>query len=296
MDNIFIKKLNFGLWYVTHLKQLRLAVIIFLNIASAACWVYTIHGFAYYIMYGMKEDEVIVKEMINSKTIDHSYLMQLGAKDLILYPVTVLSSIDKKNDFVVQIKNVNPKIWARFDYYFLIGTQKTKKQSGFIFPNEIKYFLALAQESLTDSTNAQLVIENLKWQRINSHKISDWPSYYNAHLNITSTDAKFISASQSELSQELSLNQLSCYTNNKTVFNYWKVDYSILLFSNNTVIHVNKYTLMDFMSGQTRLIELSLLGNIKHVDKVEVIPEINIMDDDIYIKYKGEVRPRQDNN
>jgi len=41
------------------------------------------------------------------------------------------------------------------------------------------------------------------------------------------------------------------------------------------------------MSGENRPVQLSWPGNISRIDRVEIIPEINIMDDNIYIKYEG---------
>lgn len=291
LEGLSVNKLNFGLWYVEHIKQLRMIIIIILIIIASISWTYTIYGFAYYIARGMNEDEIMAKQLVETKGIDHNYLSQSAAKDLIIYPVQVLLSTNKKYDLLVQIKNTNLKSWGNFDYSFLINNQKTKQQSGFIFPGETKYLIALAQDFSYQPSGVQLVIENLSWSRINQHQISDWQDYYNSHLNIINTDAKFVPSNQSGLSQKLELNQLSFNSYNKTPFNYWQVDYLILLFNNNAVINVNKYTLMDFMSGQTRLIQLSWQGSIGRVDEVKIIPEINIMDENNYIKYEGKVQP-----
>jgi len=44
------------------------------------------------------------------------------------------------------------------------------------------------------------------------------------------------------------------------------------------------------MSGQTRLIQLNWPDSISRVDEVKIIPEINIMDNNIYIKYEGKTQ------
>jgi hypothetical protein len=43
------------------------------------------------------------------------------------------------------------------------------------------------------------------------------------------------------------------------------------------------------MSGQKKSVEISWPGDLGWVDSVEIIPEINIMKDDIYIPYQGGV-------
>ncbi|MEK7203359.1 MAG: hypothetical protein AAB653_03520 [Patescibacteria group bacterium] len=290
LEGLSVNKLNFGLWYVEHIKKLRLIMIIFLIVISITSWAFTIYGFAYYIARGMNEDEIMVRQLVEINTIGHDYLARLFVNNLIMYPAQILPSTNKKYDLLAQIKNNNPKSWGKFNYYFLVNNQKTKQQSDFILPGESKYLFALAQDFSYQPAGVQLVIENLNWQKINQHQIADWQDYYNSHYNIINTDIKFIPASRSELSQKLGLNQLSYNSYNKTPYNYWQVDYSILLFSNNTIINVNRYTLMYFMSGQTRLIQLSWPGNIGRVDEVKIIPDINIMDKNIYIKYEGKVQ------
>lgn len=285
-EGLSIDKLNFGLWYVEHIKHLRLIGIIILIIISVVSWLYTIYGFANYYIRGVKEDETMMKQLLETKIIDHSYLAQSVNKDLIIYPAQVLQSSNKTYDLLVQARNTNSKLYGEFNYYFLFNGQKTKQQSGFILPEETKYLFVLAQEFSYQPTDVQLVVENLKWSRLN-RKITNWQDYYNTHFNIINSDIKFVPASQSELSQ----NQLSYNSYNKTPYNYWSVDYLILLFSGNAVINIEKYTLADFMSGQTRLIQLNWLGNIGRVDEVKIIPEINITDQNIYIKYEGEVLP-----
>ncbi|MDO9399576.1 MAG: hypothetical protein Q7T79_02750 [bacterium] len=285
-DGLSINKLNFGLWYVEHIKQMRLILIFILIIISAISWIYTIYSFTYYFVRGIKEDEIMIQQLIETKGLDHSYLVQMAAKDLVIYPAQALLSTNKKYDLLVQIKNINLKFWGKFDYYFLVNGKKTKQQSGFIFPGESKYLFVLAQDFSYQPTDVQLVVENSKWSRID-RQITNWQDYYDTHLNIINTDVKFIPAGQNELSQKLELNQLSYNSYNKTPYNYWFIDYLILFFSNNTVININKYTLTDFMSGQTRLIQLSWPGNIGRVDEVKIIPDINILDKNIYIKYKG---------
>ncbi|MFH1233852.1 MAG: hypothetical protein V1649_04375 [Patescibacteria group bacterium] len=290
LEGLSVNKLNFGLWYVEHIKQLRLILPIVLIIISVISWAYTIYGFTYYIARGMNEDEIMARQLVETTGVDHSYIAQLSSKNLIIYQAQVLPSTNKKYDLLVKIKNINLKSSGKFNYYFLINDQKTKQQSGFIFPNETKYLVALAQNFSYQPVGVQLVIENLNWSKINQHQIADWLDYYNSHLNIINTDIKFIPPIQNELSQKLGLNQLSFNSYNKTPFNYWQVDYLILLFSNNTIVNVNKYTLTDFMSGQTRLIQLSWPDSIGRVDEVKIIPEINIIDDNIYIKYEGKAQ------
>ncbi|MFA6306217.1 MAG: hypothetical protein WCV70_00390 [Patescibacteria group bacterium] len=286
-EGITTKQLEIGLWYVEHKKQLRMALIGFLILVSAVSWVYTIYGFANYIARGMSEDDILLKQMVQVNSVGHDYIKQVGAKDLILGPVEIIRSSDKKYDLYTRLKNDNPKWWVEFDYYFTAAGRQTEKNKGYILPDEVKYLAALAEDFPYYPEGAQLVVENISWQRINQHEIADWDAYRTSHLNITSTDLKFIPAYASPLSEKLGLNQLSFKAINQTAYNYWSVGFVILLYAGDRITGINHYIINDFMSEQERYVEISWPGDLGRADRAEIIPEINIMADNIYIKYEG---------
>lgn len=288
-EGITTKQLEAGLWYVEHKQLLRRILYGFLIVVAAVSWTYTIYGFAYYLARGMDEDRIMVKQLVETNNIGHSYVLQISAKELAVTPVQVIRSADRKYDLYVQARNNNQDWWAEFDYYFITEGSQTEKAHGYILPSEAKYIFALAQDFNNSPAAATLVMENVKWQRISPHQIQDWSDYYKKHLAILSTDIKFTPAGSSPLSEKLNLNQLIFNVSNNTAFNYWETGFTILLYQAGSLVNINHYILNDFMSGQKRFVEISWSGAIGWVDKVEIIPEINIMKDDIYIKYEGGV-------
>jgi hypothetical protein len=286
-EGITTKQLEIGLWYIEHKKQLKTALVGFLILISAISWVYTIYGFAYYIARGMSEDEILVKQLAQVNSVGHDYVMQVSAKDLALSSVEIIKSADKKYDLYVKLQNDNQKWWAEFDYYFTAAGRQTEKTKGYILPEDVKYLAALAEDFSYFPEDSRLVIENISWRRINQHQISDWNAYRASHLNIASSDLKFVPANASPLSEKLGLNQLSFNAINHTAYNYWNIGFVILLYTGDRITAINHYVLNDFMSEQKRLVEISWPGDLGRADRVEIIPEINIMKDDIYIKYEG---------
>lgn len=286
-EGITTRELEAGLWFVEHKQLLRKILYGFLILTGAISWSYTIYGFAYYLARGMSEDEILTKQLVAAGSVGHDYISQISARELAIRPVEIIKSADNKYDLYVQIVNNNQRWWAEFDYYFIAAGKQTEKISGFILPTEAKYFLALAQNFANPPTQASLVIDNLRWRRLNAHQIPDWNDYFKKHLDIISADIKFTPAGQSLLSDKLNLNQLSFNALNRTAYNFWETGFTILLYRGGDLANLNHYILYDFMSGQKRSVDLSWPGDIGWVDKVEIIPEINIMRDDIYIKYEG---------
>lgn len=287
IEGLSTKKLNFGLWIIEHRERLRTALIIFLVVVSAISWAYTIYGFAYYFARGMNEDEILIQELIQVNTIGHDYILKLSARDLVYFPVNILKASKDKYDLLVVLKNPNLKHMSVFEYCFLDKNETIDCAENFIFPGETKNLLSLAQEFTYKPTNIKFILKNIRWKRINLHKFPDWEKFKNDHLNISIVDIKFKPAKSSGLSEKLNLNSLEFTATNNTAYNYWEVPLIILLHNNNLVVGVNKYTLSEFMSGEKREIQMSWLGNISRVNNIKIIPEINIMLDDIYIKYEG---------
>ena len=286
-EGVTTRQLEIGLWYIEHKRRFRMVLIGFLILISAVSWVYTIYGFTYYIVRGMGEDEILIKQLVQVNGASHDYVVQVAAKNLVMEPVEIIRSSGKKYDLYAKLKNDNSKWWAEFDYYFTAAGRQTEKIKGYVLPDETRYLSALAEDFPYYPEDGRLIIENISWRRINQHQIADWEAYRVSHLDIASADIKFIPANANPLSEKLSLNQLSFRVINRTAYNYWAVGFVILLYSGDKITGINHYILNDFMSEQTRLVEISWPGDLGQADLIEIIPEINIMKDDIYIKYDG---------
>lgn len=280
------KKLNFGLWYVEHREQFKKILIGFLAAVAAVSWLYTMYGFIYYVIWGMKQDRLLAYELVKTNVIGHDYIARISAKDLQISEAEVLKSVDQKYDFIAKIKNPNQKWLAEFGYYFFSGDKRTETSRGFILPGEEKYLVVFNQD-FSGGSDIRLAMENIGWGRINQHKIPDWASFSSGHLNIVVKDIIFTPSSKSGLTDKINLNRLSFSAINKTAYNYREVDFIVLLNSGSAISGVNKYKLKDFMSGEERQIQTNWPGALGRVSKVEVIPEVNIMDDDAYLKFEG---------
>lgn len=286
VEGLSTRKLNLGLWYVEHRQLFKNIIIGFLIVVAAVSWSYTLYGLAYYVMRGMDEDNLLAEQLVQTSTIGHNYIASLGAKDLKYFPVNILVSSNNKYDLAALVQNINDRWYVEFDYYFLAGNEIFGRAHSFILPNEEKYLMALAQEFGVKPGQAQLVLENINWSRISRHKIPNWQDYKNSRLDIIIENAKFTPADTSKLSEKISLNQIDFEASNKTAYNYWQVDFQIVLFRGMDIVSVNKVSLNEFMSGEHRPVQVRWPGKISRVSKVEVIPELNIMKDDIYIKFE----------
>ena len=288
LGGVTLRKLSIGLWYVEHKIQLRKLLISLLLFVSAISWSYTIYGFAYYFSRGMAEDRLLAEQLVHSGIINHEAVLSASAKDLIISPVSVITT-NKKFDFYTKITNPNQQHGAQFIYYFLTPEGETEKSNQFILPGESKYLISLSNEYNFKPSGVQLKFENYSWKKVKRHEIPDWKKYRDGRINITVSDKEFVSAAESGLSDKIKLNHLEFNVENESIYNYWSIDFIILLYSGSSIVGVNKYTIDEFLSGEVRSADMSWPGAISRVSKIEIKPEINIFKDDIYIKYEGGV-------
>lgn len=286
INDTTIKKMQVGLWLMKHRKDFKKILIIFLIFISTIFWSYTIYNFGYYFIKGMDEDKLLVKKITETQIINHDYLVKISAKNLIYSPINILKS-NNNYDLLIQITNPNQKYWANYEYCFLLQNKKISCAENFILPNQTKYLMSLANDFQNQPKNIKFVINNILWERINQHKFPNWKKFADERLDISVKDIKFNPAQSSGLSEKLNLNSLEFTAQNNTAYNYWEILFNIILLNNNSIVGVNQYTLLKVMSGEERHIQINWLGEFNKITTVKIIPDINIMKDNIYIPYEG---------
>ncbi len=283
-DEISMKKLSFGLWWLKNRLKLKTLLIIFLIIASAASWGYTVFHLGHYLFFGMKEDEQMVRELAQSNIMDKENLEKIRAKNMLVSSVEILET-NGKYDFYVKITNPNSKHWGDFDYCFSMSEKKIECKKGFIFPDESKYILALSKEFDRKPVGTSFTIKNIFWKRINLHQIPDWEEFKNSRLNINTSNVVFTNAAASELSEKLNLNTLNFVITNNTAFSYWEMPLTILLWGGNKIAGINEYAIKEFISNDEREIKITWPGVITDIKEIKITPNINIMDENVYLNF-----------
>ena len=287
LDGVSLKKLETGLWFIEHKVIFKKVFIIILLIISSISWTYSLYGFAYYLFFGMQQDQQLVNEMAASPGVDHEYIVRIAPKNLLTDSAQVLSSSEQdKYDFLAQISNTNNKHWARFNYYFIADGKPGKKETSYIFPNETKYLISLANKFDSMPVDSQLKIEDFIWQKLPGN-ITDWQSYKDQHLNIEISDIKYSAARASGLSEKVGLGQLEFNVSNLSAYNYFRIDFVTLFYSQGNIVEVNLYNMSDFNSGEKKMFQASFIDQSGRIDKIVPIPQVNILDSQSFIKFQG---------
>ena len=276
------KKMNFGLWFVRNRKLFLGILVVVLLLVSIITWLNSIYNFSYYFFRGKAEDENVVREAIKNQVPQAE--SRLVLKDIQKGSVSVLRVNDKVN-FVVKIDNLNIDHWAYFKYSMLIDGQETEEINGFVLPGESKYLVQIGQSITGVNKNASLVLKDVLWHRVQKHKIEDWRAFSKLRLNMEVFDKEFLPAKSSGLSEKIMLSLLRYKVKNNSPFNYWDINFNIILYSRSNIIAVNRHAINEFLSGETREVSVIIPGDINRVTEIKVVPEIDLTRSDIYMQF-----------
>ncbi len=282
---ITTKKLNLGLWIVSHKRQFILGVTGVLIALSAIFYGYSIYNYIDYLYFGGKAERLAVEQMATVSAVDEAQRIKNAAKKLEESAPQVFLN-NGKYDFLAQVKNSNTNFFANFNYCFNDGSADLACGSTFILPDETKYITIFSSELKFKPVNVSVVIKDITWQRLDLHKYPDWKSYAASHLNFVVANAAFKTSDMSGLSEKIGLDILDFDITNQTAYNYWEVPVNIILSANGTPVAINHYFLNEFISGSKRSAHLSWPDSIPKPDQITVIPSLNILDDNIFMKYQ----------
>jgi len=76
--------------------------------------------------------------------------------------------------------------------------------------------------------------------------------------------------------------QIAFDITNATAYSYWSVPLWILLYHNSTQVGIEQAVLEPFLAGETKKVDVRSLLTNRSINKVEVIPRLNVFDEGVY--------------
>ncbi|NUM25445.1 MAG: hypothetical protein HUU49_02340 [Candidatus Buchananbacteria bacterium] len=271
-------KIKLSYWYVSHKIRLRQALIVLLMLLSVLLYGYSLYKV---LMILVVEDKNFKQDLsvLSLNLIDYSYFRQANKPlDIQILSFDALGGREGRYDFVAQVQNPNEDwVAAEVDFQLLSGTNVVAEKSSFIYPQEIKYLAFFGEEVSTGFTPV-IKINRIKWRRFNN-----FAAYGEPRLRFTISDINFKPASSSGIRGELPVSTLSFQIKNDTAFSYWNVGLYMALVNGNRPIAANFIKLDQFYSGESRTVDIRWYESLGSAGKVEVKPEVDILNSDSYM-------------
>jgi hypothetical protein len=282
-DTVSLRAMEFGLWLARNRQKIKKTIIGFLFAVCAFFFIFSAYGLFNYFLAGDPNKQVTTNNLLLSPR-NMTIKLEAAAPEIF--------KSDGHYDLAAKVRNPNDNFSSTFKYCFRQDGYDVACGEAFIFPEEEKYILALARDLDLDKGTAgvSFAISDISWRRLDARRIPDWARYAAERLNFSVSDLKFTSAERSDLSEKVALNSLEFSIKNETPYGYYEAPLNILFYSGGSLVGVNRYLLVDFLSGENRNINLIWPGNLRGVNRTEVVPDINIMDEGVYLKYRGEVK------
>jgi hypothetical protein len=215
----------------------------------------------------------------------NAYTQANAAQDLEVGDGRVISIGNNRYDFYTTIQNLNDDWWAEFTYSFLMDDGATDSRTGFILPSAEKPIAELAIESLSPIQSVSLVIEDVRWHRVDHHAVPDYPTWANDRIHFVVSTSSFEKETRFD---GQTFGRTSFTIENDTAYSYYDVGVFVLLLRGSSVVGVNRTTLTSLESGVESMVTVNWFGTLPSVSEVQIIPELNIFDLEVYKPLQGE--------
>jgi len=199
-----------------------------------------------------------------------NYLKNSQPQELQILGTYQIKTDKNSYDLVAKINNPNLQ-WQvrRLDYVFVVDGLPLTTMNTFVLPGQQKFLWHFAYLSDNYPGVVELKIENVQWQKFKDKDL------LNALNNLVVEQENFISErGNSELSLEII---------NNNNFGWWQTGWQVILYQGDYPEAVNYVSLEKFLAGQTRPLKVSWLEALSTPSRIEIIPDIDLLETNNYI-------------
>jgi hypothetical protein len=275
-------KLKWGYWYVTHkviLRQILIYTLIFINLNL---WLFAIFFVFKVYIFDNKAFAWAVDNFANSK-VNYSIFNKANQPKLPkLSNISILKTSGNKYDLLLTINNPNPNWTTRISGKFIIGEQEYEDKVISILGSDQKYVIEAGVEASSRITSPEFKINYIQWQRIRNR--DEFNRFVKERSEFSINKITYHSPAELNLGTQVPVGGISFEIKNNTLFDYWLVNNKILFKRAGSVVAAHIIPLDEFRSGQNRLVDFRLFGNLVNISSVEVKPDIDIFDDENIIE------------
>ena len=270
--------LKWSFWYVKHKALLYKILIISLISINSVFAFFGIWKWGSYLL-GWQDAQRVQQSL--SAAINYTGIHpHFGAQPIQAINTQIFSSRENKYDAVAELVNPNSRFLAKFNYYFIVGGEKTPVQKTFLLPGESRLVAYLGIKDGAGSTPI-IVLENIEYQRISAHKISDTAGWQAARLNFQVSDFVFLKS----LAQEgANTDAIQFKLTNASPYSYVAANFYVALLQSGQMIGILPLRLDSISSLETKDIDLRNFVAGLSVTEIALYPIINVYDEEVYLK------------
>ncbi len=275
------KQLKWARWWNENQIMVKKVFTAVLGVVAFSLFAYGAWGFAdWFIGSGVRERAGIA--LLTENLTDYTAFREAAQpKPLVTQASISLVSGEGRYDIIAKVSNPNHRWWLEVDYRFTGSGGSDKVYTDYVLPTDTRYIYVLGTKA-DRKPSASLEIADLHWRRVDGHVVRpDYLTWATERLNFNITNPEFIA---SDSVSALPVSRARFTVENDTAFSYVAVPFFVTLMSGSRVVGVNRVVATRLLSGETREMEASWFHDLPNVTRVEVKPEINIFDEEVYLK------------
>ena len=269
------RQLRSSIWYANHRAQLRRIFYGASITIVAILAVYGLVGWGYYFAVNYNADRRLLG-LSAAQFADYEAKHSVtGAVPFTVGPLAVYSQATGKYDFVVLIKNPNPRHAVSITYSFSYAGGQTASQTTTVLPLNSKPLTVFGQSMGEFPASAHFNVEQVNWQYLDSHEYPDL--------------AEFISSRQQFLVEKLTFRRRDPAAGifadsimfsliNDSVYGYVAPRFLAVMLNGDSVVGVFPISFANLPAHAVENVDLRSFGDITGVSEVQLYPDIAVLD------------------
>jgi len=183
-------------------------------------------------------------------------------------------------DMIAPIENPNERWIASVTYHFEDGENITPEETAAVLPGAATYLGVLGYIASTTVSAPELVISATEWKTASARRVPDPALYMEQRLDFNVGEPVIVKPGTGK--EDVKGYQIAFDITNATAYSYWSVPLWILLYHNSTQVGIEQAVLEPFLAGETKKVDVRSLLTNRSINKVEVIPRLNVFDEGVY--------------
>lgn len=268
------KELRWSQWWLDHKERVRKIALGLFIAVDAVLLCIGMWGFIDWLAIGGLREEQAIRQMTSP---EYGRVQHMALQEIQVGAPIVLPGGTGKIDILTPVENSNRTFWVEIDYRYLVGGEPQSLHRAFVLPNQAKYLSELAAPS--GSGSVELKIERRVWHRANLQGEADAEAFAASRLNVYPANPVYVPSDPLATSP---VSSAKFTLVNDAAFGFYDVDMLVLLYRGDSIVGVNRARIDTLAAGARKPMELFWYQILPQVTKVDVIPEINIYDPDVY--------------
>lgn len=260
-------QLSIGYWIVSHRQTLRAWWAIMSMAVIAFCLLWSTLFFILFFAQEGKVNLLVLRAVAGTGSYETSHFQP---SSLDVGTTSIVTRDAQHVDLVADVKNPNA-VWgaANVVAHFVIDGVAAPTQQVFLNQDSVRPVIQLnIAAKTTASTKAELVIDDVTWARASAAAL---PAPKFTVSNIHTDPSTIAGQTQSSVSVRASIM-------NESVYNFYKVDVPIVLYSGTRVVGAGVVSRSRWATLTSQEIDLTLGYPVPEVTRARIEPQVSRFD------------------